>query len=282
MRFLFVDQIHDRTETQISGRRAFAGDDPMQYGARPGDPGTFVAPGAVSEAIGQLASWLCLERNAFTARPVFLFADRIAVTGRVPVGAVVDLNATIEELDAESFRFSGEARVGGQLVQRINACSGYFMPLGELEDPEESKRRFVALTGGGLRYDGMGGTPYPFETLAGETLELTPGEHVRATRTMAVQEPFYADHFPRFPVTPIVMLNEMIGATTARLVPGKRLLAREIVGIKIRSFVRPGERVETVVKRVGGDTNKDIQCVAEIHKEGRCILRGTYHYELTE
>lgn len=285
MRFLFVDQIGARSADRIEGRRIFAADDPMRYRPTASGQGAVVAPGAVSEAIGQLASWLCLEKNAFSARPVFLFADRITVTGDVPVGMAVQLHADIAAMDDETFRFSGTASVDGRVVQTITNCSGYFMALAELEDPAESKRRFAALIDGGLTYEGMGGDAYPFETLAGETVELEAGERVKTVKTFSIEEKFYADHFPRFPVTPIVMLNEMIGQATTRLAPsGKRLAVRQIAGIKIRSFVKPGDRVETIVKRVGGD-DRYVEAVAEIFKDGRPdrpILRGTYHYEITE
>ena len=54
-----------------------------------------IAPGALSEAIGQLASWLCIQRNDFTARPVFLFADHIKVHGAVQAGSDVELHADL-------------------------------------------------------------------------------------------------------------------------------------------------------------------------------------------
>lgn len=284
MRFLFVDQVSDRTETQVVGRRLFAADDPMQYRPLRGDP--VVAPGAVSEAIGQLVSWLCLENNKFTARPVFLFADQINVRGMAPVGAVVELMAEIHEMDAESFRFSGAARVKGEVVQTIKDCSGYFMPLGELEDPEQTRERFKALTGGGLTYDGLSGDPYAFASLAGSTMELEKDVSIRTEKCFDPGEKFYADHFPRFPVTPIVMLNEMIGAATSRMVNAdgrRRLLPRQIKGIKIRSFVKPGERVEVAVRRAPAEAEGGLVAThAEIHKDGRPILRGSYTYEIKE
>src|SRR4249919_3806896 len=100
MRFLFVDQITGRTANGIVGRRTFRADEPLRCAAPGG--GAQVAPGAVSEAIGQLASWLCLEKNGFAARPVFLFADRIEVFASVRPGEAVMLDATLHAMDDQS------------------------------------------------------------------------------------------------------------------------------------------------------------------------------------
>jgi 3-hydroxymyristoyl/3-hydroxydecanoyl-(acyl carrier protein) dehydratase len=295
MRFLFVDKITATDGNVIRGLRHFGVDEPLRYHHVEGStmPAGEVSPGAVSEAVGQLASWYCLEKNGFSARPVFLFADRIAMPAATPVGAQVDLAATIHELDTQTFRFSGEARVGGTLVHQIDMCSGYFMPLAELEDPQTTKSRYEALTHGGLKLDGHGGAPYGFDALAGETVETSVQENglpmIRTRQTMAIQEPFYKDHFPRFPVTPIVMLTEMLAAATARLVgadaAGKRLRGREARGLKIRSFVKPGETVEAVVRLKApapgdGRGGVTVETAAELLKDGKPILRGNYVYEL--
>jgi 3-hydroxymyristoyl/3-hydroxydecanoyl-(acyl carrier protein) dehydratase len=246
-----------------------------------------IAPGAVSEAVGQLASWLCLERNGFAGRPVFLFADRIEMGAPVRPGTTVELSAELAAMDAESLRFSGEAKVGGETVLKVMDCSGYFMPLAELEDPAVTKARFAAITGGGLILPDGEGAPYPFAALAGDTVSSTPGTAIRTCTTMAAGEPFYGDHFPRFPVTPIVMLNEMIGASTARMLglPGAGLLrVRATRDVKIRSFVRPGDVLETVVQVTGSSREHGVQRIeatAEILKAGRRILRGHYHYDVS-
>jgi len=190
-------------------------------------------------------------------------------------------------MDIDNFRFDGEARVGGRLVQAIEACSGYFMPLAELEDPALTCARFAALIGGGLTLHGSDGSPYSFAALAGETIALVAGRSLRVRKEFAADEPFYADHFPRFPVTPIVMLNEMIGAATARLLGGgdRSIQIRAIRGIKIRSFVRPGETVETAVTVTGErqDGGRSfLETTAQVLKQGKVILRGNYLYEVME
>jgi 3-hydroxymyristoyl/3-hydroxydecanoyl-(acyl carrier protein) dehydratase len=292
MRFLFVDRITEVGDGVIAGLKHFDVGAPMQYGDGRGE--RQIAPGVVSEAIGQLVSWLCIKNNDFSRRPVFLFADKIGIAGIVRPGDTVDLKARIDsmEKDGETFVFSGEASVQDRLVATIENCSGYFMPLGDLEDPEVTKQRYGALINGGLKLDGDHDF-YDFDQLLGEVVEQTgdaagaAGSGIVARKTMAPSERFFADHFPRFPVTPIVVINEMIGAVTAKLASPhepRALMPRAVEQIKIRNFVKPGETVETKVKITGrhpGKNGRDvITTMAEVTKGGKTILRGRYVYEL--
>jgi len=293
MRFLFVDRIDAMTESTIRGHKYFGPDEPLQYplhSAFDGAAGNHIAPGVVSEAIGQLASWLALKRNGFTGRPVFLFADRITVEHPVAPGTGIDLNAEIHQLDSETIVFSGSALVEGRIVQAVSNCSGYFMPLDQLEDPAVTRERFSSLVAGGLLLDAGVTSRYPFGSLCEEILGQEGSTSIVVRRTMRHDEPFYRDHFPRFPVTPIVMLNELIGATAKALVKveGKdvRLFPRAVVDVKIKSFVKPGE---TCIVRVRAqDTTYSpsgarlLNTIAEIEKDGKRILRGRYSYEIME
>ena len=280
MRFLFVDKITRRTRDEVHGDVRLGPQAPLRY-ARAGGAAV-VAPGAVSEAIGQLASWLCLERNGFTARPVFLFADAITVAREVPAGNTVELSARVTSMDEESFVFSGEARFDGEVVQTIANCNGYFMPLAELEDPETTIKRFQAMIDGGVRQFDDEGPAFPFASLL-ETVEQS-ADKIVCRATFEAASPFYKDHFPRFPVTPIVILNETIGAAAQRLLAPRQnqiLRVRRIQDIKIRSFVKPGETVEAQIKVESRDGDR-IRTVTDLVKDGKRIMRGVYDYQLTE
>ncbi len=283
MRFLFVDKITEQTATSVAGSRLFTVDEPLRYVSPEG--GQRIAPGIVSEAIGQLASWKCIKDNNFSARPVFLFADKIKVFAEIAPGTLLDLEADVHEVNGETLRFSGRAFRDGEIVQEISECIGYFMPLAELEDPEVTRSRYQALTTGGLSLQGTSESPYNFFNLIDDNVELVSGKSITAKINLTVKEPFYADHFPRMPVTPIVVLNELIGATTCVLYSGRKLRClspRLIEGIKIKSFVRPGDQIEIKVSLHGEAARGAIETVAEIFKEGKRILRGSYHYLVEE
>ncbi len=280
VRFLFVDHISRRTEDEVHGSVRFGALAPLRY-ARLGGAAV-VAPGAISEAIGQLASWLCLERNQFTARPVFLFANAITVAREVPAGSTVELSAIVTKMEEETFVFSGEARFGGEVIQTIQNCNGYFMPLGELEDPDATRRRFDAMVDGGISQHDDEGAAFPFDSLL-ETVEQTEDSIVCRT-TFDPGLTFYRDHFPRFPVTPIVILNETIGAAAQRLLSprqGQLLRVKRTKDIKIRAFVKPGDTVEAHIKVASRD-GATISTVTDLMKDGKRIMRGLYDYHLTE
>jgi len=289
MRFLFVDRIDALSESAIQGYKYFGPDEPLQYplhSAFDGVAGNQVAPGVVSEAIGQLASWHALKKNGFSGRPVFLFADKITVEHPVAPGTGVHLKAEIHQLDAETMVFSGSALVDGRIVQAVSNCSGYFMPLDQLEDPAITRERFSSLVAGGLLLDAGVTSRYPFEDLCEEILGQEGSSSIVVRRTMRHDEPFYRDHFPRFPVTPIVMLNELIGAAAKALVGDKnvRLFPRTVSDVKIKSFVKPGETCIVRVKsqETTGDPSgaRLLHTIAEIEKDGKRILRGRYSYEI--
>jgi len=283
MRFLFVDRITEISEKVVKGEKFFPADDSMQYINPFG--GMQIAPGIVTEAVGQMVSWLCLRNNDFSAKPVFISADGIQIYQPVKPGTLVKMEGEIEEVNEQTFIFSGRAYVDDQLVQAISRSSGYFMPLADLENPEFTRERFNDLVGDGLiLQDNMRG--YDFDSMIDEVVELVPGVLITAQKQMRDDEPFYADHFPRFPVTPIVMINEMIRNTALRLVEaegGKYLLPLSASNIKIKSFIQPGEIClvnVSVTDRHRRDGYDVVDCLAEISKDGKKILRGKYEYRV--
>ncbi len=277
MRFLFVDQIREYDERSIVGSKHFSVDSALRYKNQQ------IAPGVISEAIGQLASWLAISRLNFESRPVFLFADRIQAHTPLKAGSNVELKAQITEMDEQTLVFRGEAFADGELVHTIHTSSGYFMPLRDLEDPLIARQRFAQLCGPGLKLDGESGT-FDFGGLVDEVVS-SDAQSIVCVKKMRTDEPFYADHFPRFPVTPIVMINEMIGEATRRLLSrifGKiDLQIAEVADVKIKNFLKPGETAEIKVQFIESikiGEREGIQTIAELFKDGKRVLRGRYHY----
>ena len=287
MRFLYVNRVTNSSGDEISGLRHFDEFEPLRSITAGNREKTFVAPGVISEAIGQLASWLVLKQCDFSGRPVFMFADRIEFFREVPVGTCVDLKARIASRDNETMVFSGEALIEGQLVARITNCHCHMVPLEKMEDPLVTRARFVALTSTGENYEG--GERFPVEE-AIRDLQLSPGKMgLTAKASFAADSFFYRDHFPREPVTPIVMINEVIGELTKRLCSEKngRLLPRVVENIKIRNFVRAGESFDVKIDLLDR-TQDDVANQGDSHiiatrvqvmKDGKQILRGNYSYE---
>ena len=55
-------------------------------------------------------------------------------------------------------------------------------------------------------------------TLIDKIVELKPGESIKATKSLAMNEDYLEDHFPRFPVMPGVLMWESMYQAAAWLV----------------------------------------------------------------
>ena len=154
------------------------------------------------------------------------------------------------------------------------------MPLTELEDPSVTRARFQSISGAGLP-ENPGSEPFLYCSLIDSVIEQDLTEKIIIAKRFTGQEPFYADHFPRFPVTPIVIINEMIAEATAKLLgiaDSASLKPIAVQDLKIKSFIRPGDVAEVSVKKIEA-SGAEFETIAEIHVNGRRILRGRYRYE---
>jgi 3-hydroxymyristoyl/3-hydroxydecanoyl-(acyl carrier protein) dehydratase len=108
------------------------------------------------------------------------------------------------------------------------------------------RRDFEALCGPSARPGLFRGVDEPDLTL----IDRVPGQRLRAAISVPVSAPFFADHFPRRPVLPATLLLDaqirlalrVAGETVS---PGQRLRLAKIADVKMRSFILPGQRVET-------------------------------------
>ena len=55
-----------------------------------------------------------------------------------------------------------------------------------------------------------------------EIIELQPGEHIKAIKTISSGEEFFRDHFPGFPVVPGVLLTEMMAQAAGKCLDAQR------------------------------------------------------------
>jgi len=274
------------TDKAISGEVSFGVDEPWRdtlskVAGNASPPRVRVS--VISEAVGQLVSWLSLRNTNFSGRPVFLFASDLELEEGVPAGATVQLEAEITDETAESFVFSGRAIYEGRTVAALRDCGGYPLPLGGLEEPEGGRERFRTLTSGGIPAN-PGGEPFALASLIDDVSECIPGQKIIASKTFQPRERFYADHFPRFPVTPIVVINEMIGEATKQMMQREnstvKIMASAIKDLKIKSFIKPHDQALVSVQKIEDD-GVFFETIAEIKLGDRRILRGRYRYKRT-
>lgn len=94
--------------------------------------------------------------------------------------------------------------------------------------------------------------------------ELVPGERIQAVKALSLAEEYLADHFPRFPVMPGVLMIEALVQASAWLVRATEnfahsmLLLAEAKNVTYKNFVSPGQVFEVVVqaKEIGSETSR--------------------------
>ena len=106
--------------------------------------------------------------------------------------------------------------------------------------------------------------------LVDRIVSLTPGQNILATRLVRLDEDYFADHFPGFPVVPGVLLTEMMAQTAGKCLDaerrprGKAMLAK-ILSASFRQWVRPGDEVELVAQITANDDRfATADCTAQV------------------
>ena len=86
-------------------------------------------------------------------------------------------------------------------------------------------------------------------------VELVPGERLVAERTLRADEEYLADHFPKFPVMPGVMMLEALHQAAIWMVRSggdftdPLVMLKEVRGVKFGDFLCPGETLRVKVQR---------------------------------
>jgi len=83
-------------------------------------------------------------------------------------------------------------------------------------------------------------------SLIDRIVELEPGAKIRAVKNLSLAEEYLADHFPRFPVMPGVLMLEAMTQAGAWLVRASEdfahtmVVLKEVANMKCGQFVAPG------------------------------------------
>lgn len=109
--------------------------------------------------------------------------------------------------------------------------------------------------------------------------EFEPGERIVACKALSLAEEYLADHFPRFPVLPGVLMLEAMVQTSAWLVRAKLdfspslVLLKEARNITYKSFLAPGQllTIESACKELS-DEQSIFTATGSV--DGRETLKG--------
>ena len=100
--------------------------------------------------------------------------------------------------------------------------------------------------------------------LIDDILEQTE-ERIVAVKQVSLAEEYLADHFPRFPVLPGVLMLEVMVQAARVMLGGRagRLVLGSVKALKYGAMVRPGETLEVEVT------------LRETREDGSFVCRGT-------
>ena len=107
--------------------------------------------------------------------------------------------------------------------------------------------------------------------------ELVPGERICAVKALSLAEEYLADHFPRFPVMPGVMMLEAMYQSSAWLIRKSEDFAHTIVvlrearNVKFSNFVEPGQ-VLVMQATIMRQTDETTMLKAEATVEGKTAV----------
>jgi 3-hydroxyacyl-[acyl-carrier-protein] dehydratase len=122
--------------------------------------------------------------------------------------------------------------------------------------------------------------------LVDEILDLVPGEHIRATKTMDPGEELFQDHFPGFPVVPGVLLTEMMAQAAGKCLAaeaggrGKPMLAK-IASASFRDWVAPGQ-VCVIEARIRSSRPRFATADCRVGVGGRVVAEASLLFSFLE
>jgi len=107
-------------------------------------------------------------------------------------------------------------------------------------------------------------------TLIDRIVELEPGVQIVAVKSLTMAEEYLADHFPRFPVMPGVLMLEAMTQASAWLIRISEDFAHSMVLLKQASNVKYGQFVEP-----GQTLCVTAEILKDSQNETRLKTRGT-------
>lgn len=112
-------------------------------------------------------------------------------------------------------------------------------------------------------------------TLIDRILDVQPGVQITATKSVCLSEDYLADHFPRFPIMPGVLMLEAMYQTAAWLVRAtddfqhSLVLLAEANNVKYSDFVEPGQTLRVTAELISQkDQTYQLKCQGEKQADG--------------
>jgi 3-hydroxyacyl-[acyl-carrier-protein] dehydratase len=116
-------------------------------------------------------------------------------------------------------------------------------------------------------------------TFVDRVLQLEPGVSITTVKSLSLAEEYLADHFPRFPVMPGVLMLQAMADASALLIGATEdfvysiITLKEARNIRYADFVQPG-RTLTVTSEIHKLGPRDVEFKAQGTLEGRTAVSG--------
>jgi 3-hydroxyacyl-[acyl-carrier-protein] dehydratase len=116
-------------------------------------------------------------------------------------------------------------------------------------------------------------------TFVDRVLQLEPGVKITTVKCLSMGEEYLADHFPRFPVMPGVLMLQSLTDASALLIGVTEdfkyslITLKEARNIKFADFVQPG-RVLTVTSEVHKLGERDVEFKVQGTLDGHTAVSG--------
>ena len=120
-------------------------------------------------------------------------------------------------------------------------------------------------------------------TFVDRVLDLEPGAKITTVKALTLAEEYLADHFPRFPVMPGVLMLESLTHAGAWLVrvsedfAHSMVLLKEARNIKYATFVEPGQVLTVtaeIIKQDARETHLKAQGIVSGKGDGKPAVSG--------
>lgn len=263
MRFLFVDRIVESSPGQmIRGVKHVTSNDAFLTVDEQGR--SCFIPSLIGETLGQLAAWNVMELQGFTRRPVAGIVASASMHRRAYVGETLLLESFIKHLDDSVMQYHSEAKVGNELVFRIEGALGPLLPMADFIDLDEVRQQFSEINRPGdwsviskesspvLNDDLIMGLELPVVPMTFDRVRSSqPGVSLIAEKRISRAAPYFADHFPKKPVLPLTVLLECKLNLTYEFIRRAgysiHYKVSELRKIKMNEFVYPGDILECFV-----------------------------------
>ncbi|MEX2316164.1 MAG: beta-hydroxyacyl-ACP dehydratase [Pirellulales bacterium] len=116
-------------------------------------------------------------------------------------------------------------------------------------------------------------------TFVDRVLQLEPGVKITTLKCLSLAEEYLADHFPRFPVMPGVLMVQAMTDASALLIAATEDFAhsmitlREARNVRFADFVQPGQ-VLTVTAEIHKFEDRDVELKTRGSVDGRPAVNG--------